>query len=111
MCHRKGVVPMSVHIQQVLDYLDDHRVCQTSDSIESLLGTIYDAYACCNCFETDETRKGLQGIHDLLDILPQRLHDEVLYRIFALCQSQETLAFSQGFLAGMLLMTEINCLP
>lgn len=102
---------MSVHIHDVLDYLDHHRVCQEADSVGSLLETIYEAYESFNYFETDATREGLQTIQDLLDILPQRLQDAVLDRIFLLCRSQETLAFSQGILTGMTLMTEVNRLP
>lgn len=102
---------MSVHIHQVLDYLDAQRVCQTSDSMETLLETIYEAYERCNCFETDETKMWLRKINGMLDILPPRLHDHLLHLIFCLCGSQEKLAFSQGILAGMLLMTEVNRLP
>lgn len=102
---------MSVHIHDVLNYLDKCRAGQKAESMDSLLKTVYTAYEECNCFETDETKQRLHRIQDMLDILPQRLHDDTLYLIFDLCRSQEILAFSQGVLAGMLLMTEVNYLP
>lgn len=35
---------MSIHIDQVLDYLDEHLVCQRSEDMPSLMAALRDAY-------------------------------------------------------------------
>ena len=65
---------MSIHINEVLDYLDEHLVCQRAEGMSSLMEVLYDAYA---VHGADSSR-------------------------------EEVMAFSQGVLTGMLLMTEVN---
>lgn len=36
---------MSIHINEVLDYLDEQLVCQRADGMPSLMELLYDAYA------------------------------------------------------------------
>ena len=36
---------MSIHIDEVLDYLDAHLVCQRSEDMPSLMAALRDAYA------------------------------------------------------------------
>lgn len=73
---------MSIHIDQVLDYLDSHLVCQNAKDMPSLMAVLCDAYV----------------LHDWADS-PENP------------QSAELRAFSQGVLTGMMLMTEVNRLP
>lgn len=70
---------MSIHINEVLDYLDDHLVCQRSEGMPSLMAVLREAYV----------------LHDT----GEKPSDP------------ELLAFSQGVLTGMMLMTEVNRLP
>lgn len=102
---------MSIHIHDVLDYLDNHRICQKADSMESLLGMVHDAYASYNCFENQKIREEMDKLAEILDVLSLREYDEVVYLVCGLCMEHEKLAFSQGILAGMHLMTEVNYLP
>lgn len=102
---------MSIHINQVLDYLDKHRACQKAGTMESLLDIVYEAYAEYDYFDSQKVREEMQKLENILDILPLRAYDEVVYLVCGLCSEHEKVAFSQGILAGMNLMTEINCLP
>lgn len=43
MC-RKEMIQMSVHIDEVLDYLDKNLVCQRSDGMRSLMEILGEAY-------------------------------------------------------------------
>jgi len=36
---------MSIHIDEVLDYLDEHLVCQRSEDMPSLMAALRDVYA------------------------------------------------------------------
>ena len=102
---------MPIHVNQVLDYLDTHPICREADSVESLLGMLHDIYASHNHFNSGEIREKFHKIRDLLGNLTQREFDDVFCVVCDLCLEHEQLAFSQGVLAGMLLMTEVNRLP
>lgn len=102
---------MSVYIDQVLDYLDDHLVCRCADNMESLLGMIREAYKKYNETDSEEIRYLLGELGSQLDALSSEDAKAFLSGVCALCESHEQLAFSQGILVGMQLMTEINRLP
>ena len=42
---------MSIHINQVLDYLDSHLVCRDADKMPSLMAALRDAYTLHDCPE------------------------------------------------------------
>lgn len=42
MCQRGNY--MSIHINEVLDYLDEQLVCQRADGMQSLMEMLYEAY-------------------------------------------------------------------
>lgn len=102
---------MSIHIQQVLDYLETNLVMKKVNSMESLLGTLYDVYAANNCFDSQESWKLFQKMRTALEKLPQNDSDAIFHSVCDLCMEHEQTAFSQGILTGMLLMTEINWIP
>ena len=70
---------MSIHINEVLEYLDNNLVCQRAENIPSLMAALREAYV---LHDTDGTES-----------------------------DPELLAFSQGVVTGMLLMTEVNRVP
>lgn len=39
---------MSIHIDQVLDYLDSHLVCRNADDMPSLMAALRNAYVLCD---------------------------------------------------------------
>lgn len=102
---------MSVHIDQVLEYLDTHLVCRCADRVESLLGMIRDVYMEYNETDSEEIRYMLGELGAMLETFPSQDAKRFLCVICQLCQSSEQLAFSQGILVGMQLMTEVNRLP
>ncbi len=102
---------MSIHIHQVLDYLDTHPICREADSMDSLLERIHDIYALNNHLDSEEIRSLLRSMRNLLECLPMERFEEVFAAVSDLCLEHEQLAFSQGVLAGMHLMTEVNTLP
>ena len=76
---------MSVSVHEILDYLDAHLVRNHKGSATTLLKMLYELYTAYN------TRQPVQ-----IDGIEIR---------------GEELAFTQGILVGMHLMTEINILP
>lgn len=102
---------MSVHIDQVLDYLDTHLVCRNADGMDSLLGMICEAYMKFNNTDDEEIRHLFGDIGRILDPFSTEDAKRILSAICELCASHEVLAFSHGVLVGMQLMTEVNRLP
>lgn len=102
---------MSIYIDEVLDYLDRHLVCQQADSMESLLEVLRDAYIRHNDPEGEKIRSGFAQLRQVLHPISPESFDSVFSIVCDLCLEHELLAFSQGVLTGMLLMTEVNRLP
>jgi len=70
---------MSIHINEVLEYLDNNLVSQRAENIPSLMAALREAYVLHDTGETES--------------------------------DPELLAFSQGVVTGMLLMTEVKRIP
>jgi len=102
---------MSVHIDQVIEYLDTKRVCDKAENMESLMEMIYYAYTQCHKVDNEKIRSLFARLRKIWEPSSERDGDEMFSLICELCIEHEVLAFSQGICAGMQLMTEINWLP
>lgn len=101
---------MSIHINEVLDYLDAHPIRYYNGRIQSLMEMLYDVYAEYNCVESQEIQELLQAYDHLLEALPRSIKDELWTLSCNLCREHEVVAFSHGIVVGMHLMTELNSL-
>ena len=102
---------MSIHINQVLDYLDDQRACQKAENMESLMEMLHYAYTKYNTVDNEEIRALFARLREIWEPASMRDSDEMFSIVCELCMEHEVLAFSHGVCAGMLLMTEVNRLP
>lgn len=102
---------MPIHIHQVLDYIDTHPVVREADSVPALLGMLHDIFAEHNCFDSPQLRDLFEKLRLRLAMLSDGEYDAVFALVCDLCLEHEQTAFSQGFLAGMLLSAEINAVP
>ena len=102
---------MSVHINQVLEYLDQQRVCQKAENMESLMEMLHYAYTRYNTVDSEEIRALFARLREIWEPVSMRDSDELFSLVCELCMEHEVLTFSQGVSAGMLLMTEVNRLP
>lgn len=102
---------MAVHINEVLEYLDTHLVCQKAEGMGALMETLHDVYL----MHSPNDREALQGrfgkLRQILPLLPSEKADAFFALVADFCLEHEQLAFSQGVLTGMLLMTEVNSIP
>ena len=102
---------MSIQINQVLDYLDTHPICQQADSMESLLEMLADVYLSHSNGNTAELYGLFTRMRQCMAGLGQGEQDALFDAVCDLCARHEVLAFSQGFLVGMLLMAEVRTIP
>lgn len=102
---------MSININQVLDYLDNHPVCQQAGCMDSLLETLCDIYLSHSNGNSGEIYALFARLRSCMAGLRQSEQDALFDAVTDLCGKHEVLAFSQGFLVGMLLMSEIRMIP
>jgi len=105
------MIKLSIHVNQVLDYLDTHLICRDSDNVETLMEQLHEIY--CMHYEADhqELYALFDRIRNISEQLGKENYDSFYPLICQLCLKHEQLAFGQGVLVGMMLMTEVNRLP
>lgn len=102
---------MSIHIDQVSDYLDTHPICREADTVKSLLEMLHDVYVMHNSMDSEEIREKFREFRLVLNELPKEITDALFSVTCDLCMEHEVLAFSHGVIVGMNLMTDVNRLP
>lgn len=95
---------MSIHIYQILDYLDTHPVCQEAEDVPSLMAMLRKIYLMHHYTDSE-------ALLDMLYSFPAGDMEQLSAWIANLCAEREQLAFSQGIAVGMQLMTEVHTLP
>ena len=102
---------MSVHIDEVLEYLDAHPIGCYSGGVKSLMEMLYEVYCEYNDVNSDEIRDLMSRYYDLVDGYPMEDEERLYTLISELCGKHEVIAFAHGILVGMNLMAEVNGLP
>lgn len=102
---------MSIHIDEVLDYLDVHPIGGYGGGVESVLEMLHDIYCSYNSVDSDEIRGLFRKVDCLLEILPSDTAEQLYALICDLCVEHEVLAFSHGIVVGMCFMTEVRTHP
>lgn len=102
---------MAIHINEILDYLDDHPVCCHNGGVESLMEMLHDAYIAHNSIDSEKIRSCFQALDSESENLTLNMANQLHSMICDLCMEHEVLAFSHGIVVGMHLMSEVNYLP
>ena len=101
---------MSVHYNDVLDYLDEHPIYYYEGSIKSLLELVHEFYTMYNSIDSEALRARFRQLEDILCKLTLKEQDAFFDTVNSLCLESEQLAFSHGVVVGMHMMTDINSL-
>lgn len=101
---------MSIHIHDVLDYMDEHPVCCHNGSVDSVLEMIHEAYIANNSIDSQRIRSLFQELRLNGEILTEECFDKLFSCVCELCYEHEMEAFSRGIVVGMHFMTEVNYL-
>ena len=102
---------MSIHINEILDYLDEHPIGCYEGGVKSLMEMLHDVYIEHNSVDSEEIHRLLQRFQDLLEQNPLDSRDALYGLVSDLCREHEVLEFSHGFVVGMYLMSEARTLP
>lgn len=102
---------MSVHIHDVLDYLDIHPVNQHGDDVFSFMDLVFHAYSMYNTMDSAALREMRKNLCAILAKLPDEDSEFLFDRIGEFCMEKERIAFAHGIVVGIYLMSEIKMLP
>lgn len=102
---------MSIHTNDVFDYLDAHPVSLYEGDFQSLLEMLHYIYTTCNPVDSQKIREDIKQLEDILKPLSFEDDNVVSNLVCDLCYEHEQIAFYHGLTVGMHLMTEINSLP
>ena len=102
---------MSIHTDQVYEYLDTHPVSLYEGDFQSLLGMLHYIYVTCNPIDSAAIRGQFSQLSDAMETLSLEEQDVLFGCACDLCWEHQKTAFSHGLTVGMHLMTEINGLP
>ena len=102
---------MSIHINQVFDYLDSHPVSRYDGDFQSLLEMLHYVYTTCNPIDSEAIRYGFRNMRTAMKTLPREEQDAIFSCACDLCFEHEQQAFYHGLTVGIHLMAEINGLP
>lgn len=102
---------MSIHIHEVLDYLDCHPVNSYEGTVSSLLEMLHEVYTMYNSIDSGELKVMFGNLRPVLERLPPSDADTLFSNVCDMCLTHEKLAFSHGIVVGMHLMLELNILP
>ena len=102
---------MTIHTEQVFEYLDTHPVSLYEGTFESLLEMIHYIYTAYNSIDSQAIRQGFRDFRSVIEQLSAQEQDDLFSAACKLCFEHEKTAFYHGITVGMHLMTEINGLP
>lgn len=99
---------MSVHISEVIDYLDAYPLCCYEGSLCSFMEMLHNAYTQYNFIDSEK----LKDFYIQLEKMEKRMTaediEEIDHLVSKIAMEHEILGFTHGIRLGMLLMTEIN---
>ena len=99
---------MTITAQQIRNYLASHPLRTQSGDFPSLLDALRDTYNEWNSVDSGAIRALFTRLDLILNKLPLKEQDDVIYTVCHLCSQYESEAFSHGILVGMNFMKELD---
>jgi len=100
---------MSVHINEVLDYLEEHPIRCAKGEVTTVLEMLHDVY-CEHNIHNEEINAMYADLSRKVSFASDKEAEELYAWVAELCWEHEKIAFSHGILVGMHFMTEVNYL-
>lgn len=102
---------MSIHINDIVELLEQNPIHSYNGNIQSLLRLLYSAYSEYNVTNSPEARELFRSMDKHMEKLEYQEAECLNSNFMEICMNLEEIAFGHGILVGMYLMTEINGLP
>ena len=75
---------------------------------DSVLTLLYETYSELNRLDNDAIRAGLNELYELMNDMPLREMDRIIYPVCQLCRDHEHAGFVEGIKIGILLHAELT---
>ena len=75
---------------------------------DSVLTLLYETYSELNRLDNEAIRAGLDELYELMNGIPLREMDKIIYPVCQLCRDHEHAGFVEGIKIGILLQAELT---
>ena len=96
---------MERYIEKLRDYLAEQKF--PDDSPQSILNMLYEAYNEINLMDDDKVKQDFHELYELMNGMPLREMDKIIYPVCKLCRDHEKSGFAEGVKVGILLEQEL----
>ena len=97
---------MEHYIEKLQSYLTEQRL--SDDSPQSILNMLYEAYNEINLMDDDKVKQDFHELYELMNGMPLREMDQIVYPVCTLCRDHERSDFIHGVQVGMRLAVELK---
>ena len=97
---------MERYIEKLRAYLAEQKL--PDESPQSILSMLYEAYNEINLMDDDKVKQDFHELYELMNGMPLREMDQIVYPVCTLCRDHERSGFIHGVLVGMRLAEELK---
>ena len=97
---------MEYYIEKLQSYLAEQKL--TDESPQSILNMLYEAYNEINLMDDDKVKQDFHELYELMNGMPLREMDQIVYPVCTLCRDHERSGFIHGVQVGIRLTEELK---
>ena len=97
---------MEHYIEKLRDYLTEQKL--PDESPLSILNMLYEAYNEINLMDDDKVKQDFHELYELMNGMPLREMDQIVYPVCTLCCDHERSGFIHGVQVGIRLVQELT---
>lgn len=97
---------MERYIEKLRSYLTEQKL--PDDSSQSILNMLYEAYNEINLMDDDKVKQDFHELYGLMNGMPLREMDQIVYPVCTLCRDHERSGFIHGVQVGIRLVEELK---
>jgi len=94
------------YIEKLRSYLTEQKLAD--DSPQSILNMLYKAYNEINLMDDDKVKQDFHELYELMNGMPLREMDQIVYPVCTLCRDHERSGFIHGVKVGIRLAEELK---
>ena len=97
---------MEHYIEKLRSYLTEQKL--PDESPQSILNMLYEAYNEINLMDDDKVKQDFHELYELMNGIPLREMDQIVYPVCTLCRDHERSGFIHGVQVGIRLAEELK---
>ena len=97
---------MERYIEKLRSYLAEQKL--TDESPQSILNMLYEAYNEIHLMDDDKVKQDFHELYELMNGMPLREMDQIVYPVCTLCRDHERDRFIHGVQVGIRLAEEVK---